>query len=58
VGELADGEMIAEAWLMQLISATPLNAIGALPTAQMARRGPVVCAALVDCCRATPHWPG
>ena len=48
VGELADGEMIAKAWLMQLMSATPLDAIAALPTAQMARRGPVVCAALVD----------
>ena len=48
VGELADGEAIAKAWLMELMSATPLDAIGALPTEQMARRGPVVCAALLD----------
>ncbi len=31
VGELADGEAVAKAWLMELMSATPLDAIGALP---------------------------
>jgi GGDEF domain-containing protein len=44
---LADGELIAKRWLIELIAAVPLHAAGELPAAEMARRGPVVCAALI-----------
>jgi len=44
---LADGELVAKRWLIELIAAVPLRAAGELPAAEMARRGPVVCAALI-----------
>jgi GGDEF domain-containing protein len=44
---LADGELVAKRWLIELIAAVPLHAAGELPAAEMARRGPVVCAALI-----------
>jgi GGDEF domain-containing protein len=47
VPALADGTAVAKRWLMELMSAAPLSAAGDLPTAQMARRGPVVCSALI-----------
>src|SRR5271156_4056536 len=47
VAALADGEAVAKRWLMELMAATPLAAAGALPTTEMARRGPGVCAALL-----------
>ncbi len=44
---LADGETIAKRWLIELIAAVPLHVAGDLPAGEMARRGPVVCAALI-----------
>jgi GGDEF domain-containing protein len=44
---LADGDAVAKRWLMELMAAIPLEAAGELPVAEMARRGPVVCAALI-----------
>ncbi len=47
VTALADGTAVAKGWLMELMAAAPLSAVDAIPAAEMARRGPVVCSALI-----------
>jgi GGDEF domain-containing protein len=47
IGALADGSAVAKRWLIELMSALPLAEAGDLPAAEMARRGPVVCGALI-----------
>lgn len=44
---LADGEAVAKAWLVALIERAPLEAAGALPTADLAREAPALCAAML-----------
>ncbi len=43
--ELADGTAAARAWLLALVAATPLEAMGSLPAARVASEGPGLCAA-------------
>lgn len=44
---LADGEAVAKAWLLELVAAAPLAGAAALPVAELAARGPALCAALL-----------
>jgi GGDEF domain-containing protein len=44
---LADGRVAAKSWLVALVAATPLQAVGALPTAQLAAQAPGLCAAML-----------
>jgi GGDEF domain-containing protein len=44
---LADGRIAAKSWLVALVAATPLQAVGALPTAQLAAEAPALCAAVL-----------
>src|SRR3954452_22172384 len=44
---LADGEAVAKAWLLELVAAAPLERAGAVPVAELAARGPALCAALL-----------
>jgi GGDEF domain-containing protein len=43
--ELADGTAAARAWLLALVAATPLEAMGSLPAGRVASEGPGLCAA-------------
>jgi GGDEF domain-containing protein len=43
--ELADGTAAARAWLLALVAATPLEAMGTLPAGRVASEGPGLCAA-------------
>jgi diguanylate cyclase (GGDEF)-like protein len=45
---LADGEAVAKAWLLELLGAVPLEVAAAIPVADLAARGPALCAALLD----------
>jgi GGDEF domain-containing protein len=44
---LADGVAAAKAWLLALVSAAPLDAVASLPTADLAREAPPLCAAVL-----------
>jgi GGDEF domain-containing protein len=48
VGSLADGAVVAKAWLMALLDAAPLRDAGGLPTGQLAADGPALCAAVLE----------
>jgi len=44
---LADGAAPAKGWLLALVAASDLSAAAALPTADLAREGPLLCAAVL-----------
>jgi GGDEF domain-containing protein len=44
---LADGQAPAQRWLLRLIAARPLHDVPAIPTAELAREGPALCAAVL-----------
>jgi len=44
---LADGEVVAKAWLLELLAARPLADAPELPLADLAARGPDLCAAVL-----------
>ena len=44
---LADGTAVAKAWLLALVAATPLDAVPALPAADLAREAPGLCAGVL-----------
>lgn len=44
---LADGDALAKGWLLTLIAGAPLAQAGSVPTAEMARDAPALCAAMV-----------
>jgi GGDEF domain-containing protein len=44
---LADGEAVAKAWLLELLAAAPLERAAAVPVAELAARGPSLCAAVL-----------
>jgi len=44
---LADGEAVAKAWLLELLAARPLADAAELPVADLAARGPGLCAAVL-----------
>ena len=48
VGSLADGSVVAKAWLIALVDAAPLQAAAAVPAAQLAADGPALCAAVLE----------
>jgi GGDEF domain-containing protein len=45
---LADGAVVAKAWLVELVAAAPLASVAAMPVADLAERGPALCAALAE----------
>jgi diguanylate cyclase (GGDEF)-like protein len=45
---LAGGEAVAKAWLLELLAAGPLAAAAAIPLADLAERGPALCAAALE----------
>jgi GGDEF domain-containing protein len=48
VGRLADGALVAKAWLVALVEAAPLREAGGVPAAQLAADGPALCAAVLE----------
>src|SRR5215208_5010725 len=48
VGRLADGAVVAKAWLVALVEAAPLRDSGAVPAAQLPAEGPALCAAVLE----------
>jgi GGDEF domain-containing protein len=48
VGSLADGAVVAKAWLVALVEAAPLHAAGAVRADQLADEGPALCAAVLE----------
>jgi GGDEF domain-containing protein len=44
---LADGQVPAKGWLLHLMAARPLHDAPAIPTAELAREGPALCAAVL-----------
>jgi GGDEF domain-containing protein len=48
VGSLADGAVVAKAWLLALVDAAPLRDAGSVPAAQLAADGPALCAAVLE----------
>jgi GGDEF domain-containing protein len=48
VGSLADGSLVAKAWLVELIEAAPLHEAGSVPAAALAQEGPALCAAVLE----------
>jgi GGDEF domain-containing protein len=48
VGSLADGAVVAKAWLVALVEAAPLRAAAAVPAAELATAGPSLCAAVLE----------
>jgi GGDEF domain-containing protein len=48
VGRLADGMVVAKAWLVALVEAAPLQRAAAVPAAQLAADGPALCAAVLE----------
>jgi len=48
VGRLADGAVVAKAWLVALVEAAPLRDAGAVPAARLAAEGPALCAAVLE----------
>jgi len=45
---LAGGDVVAKAWLLELLAAAPLADAGAVPVASLADRGPALCAAVLE----------
>jgi GGDEF domain-containing protein len=48
VGSLADGSLVAKAWLVALIEAAPLQEAGSVPATALAQEGPALCAAVLE----------
>jgi GGDEF domain-containing protein len=48
VGSLAEGAVVAKAWLVALVEAAPLRAAAAVPAAELATAGPSLCAAVFE----------
>jgi GGDEF domain-containing protein len=48
VGSLADGSVVAKAWLVALVDAAPLRDAATVPVAQLAADGPALCAAVLE----------
>jgi len=48
VGSLADGAVVAKAWLVGLIEAASLDDAGSVPAGQLAVHGPALCAAVLE----------
>src|SRR5256885_5306784 len=48
---VAAAEDLAKGWLLELVSAGPLDAAAALPFAELAREGPALCAAVARALR-------
>ena len=48
VGSLADGSVVAKAWLVALVETAPLSAAAAVPAAELAAGGPPLCAAVLE----------
>jgi GGDEF domain-containing protein len=48
VGSLADGAVVAKAWLVALVEAAPLRVAATVPTADLAAQGPALCAAVLE----------
>lgn len=48
VGSLADGAVVAKAWLVALVDAAPLRDAPGVPAAQLAAEGPSLCAAVLE----------
>jgi GGDEF domain-containing protein len=48
VGRLADGSVVAKAWLVALVDAAPLREAAAIPVAQLAADGSALCAAVLE----------
>jgi GGDEF domain-containing protein len=48
VGSLADGSVVAKAWLVALVEAAPLRQAGSVPAAALAQEGPALCAAVLE----------
>jgi GGDEF domain-containing protein len=48
VGSLADGSVVAKAWLVALVETAPLSAAAAVPVAEIAAGGPPLCAAVLE----------
>jgi GGDEF domain-containing protein len=44
---LADGQVPAKGWLLALVAARPLSDVPAVPTAELAREAPALCAAIL-----------
>lgn len=44
---LADGTVVAKAWLVRLVEAAPLAGAGDIPARELAREGPALCAAVL-----------
>src|SRR4051812_10226460 len=53
---LADGEAVTKAWLLELIAGAPLAATAAVPVAELAARGPTLCAALLAAVGSQPEF--
>jgi len=45
---VADGAVIAKAWLVALVEAAPLRAAATLPVSSLAAEGPALCAAMLE----------
>ena len=45
---LADGGVVAKAWLVELVAAAPLADVAGMPVGELAERGPALCAALLQ----------
>jgi GGDEF domain-containing protein len=54
---LADGQAPAQRWLLRLIAARPLHDVPAIPTAELAREGPALCAAALRAVGSEPELP-
>ncbi|HEX7298593.1 MAG TPA: diguanylate cyclase [Solirubrobacteraceae bacterium] len=54
---LADGEAAAKGWLLRLMAARPLQDAPAVPTAELARDGPILCAAILRAVGSEAHVP-
>jgi GGDEF domain-containing protein len=48
VGSLADGSVVAKAWLVALVEAAPLRSAATVPAARLAAEGPALCAAVLE----------
>lgn len=47
----ADPVVVAKGWLLELLAAVPLEAVAAVPTADLAREAPGLCEAMLDAVR-------
>jgi GGDEF domain-containing protein len=48
VGSLADGAVVAKAWLVALIESASLHDVAGVPAAQLAAEGPALCAGVLE----------